>query len=386
MHRHRSSLMTALVILFVLSSTQAFGLGSKDESSTKQAAVQQSLIITDDRNVQVNIQTPVQRVATFPLPHPHIIAAVAGDLSTVVGASSMSVSAAKISVLGKMYPEFMSVDTSFLKGLKLNVEELVKINPEVFFTDSALEGLDQLSAAGIPSIYMGLKKETVPSSGGQLDVFSPKTTMADWVKYTAAVYGKDKSPAFAIEKLWSKTEQEIQEVISKVPSDKRPRILILFQAKSKLIAGAGTFGDYWIARTGGVNAAAELKGPHPAFIALGSFEDVLRWDPEIVYLTNFEDTMPADLYANRLDGQDWSRISAVVNKRVYRIPLGIYRWYPPSLDGPLMLKWMAQKNYPELFKYDMRKEIRAFFKEFHHYELSDKEIDSILDPASSGNL
>ena len=96
--------------------------------------------------------------------------------------------------------------------------------------------------------------------------------------------------------------------------------------------------------------------------------------------------MPEDLFTNSIDGQDWSQINAVKNKRVYRIPLGIYRWYPPSLDGPLMLKWMAKKNYPDLFSYDMDEEIRSYFKEFHHYDLSDEEISEILEPASSGNL
>jgi iron complex transport system substrate-binding protein len=364
-------------------------MGTKESTSTAtdtSAARKRELVITDDRNVQVTLQVPVDKVATSPLPHPHIIAAVEGDLSKVVGASSMSVSAAKVSILGKMYPQFLSVDTSFLKGLKLNVEELVRVNPDVFFTDSALEGLDQLGAAGIPGIYMGLKQDTVSYGTGQAKVFSPKLTMTDWVKYTAAVFGKDKSPAFDIEKLWNRTEQEISDVIAKVPVEKRPRVLIMFQTKSKLVAGAGTFGHYWIARTGGINAAADLKGPHPAFVALGSFEDILRWDPEIVYLTNFENTMPEDLYANRIDGQDWSKVSAVIDRRVYRIPLGIYRWYPPSLDGPLMLKWLAQKNYPELFKYDMKKELREYFSTYHRYTLSDAEINAILEPASSGNL
>ena len=153
-----------------------------------------------------------------------------------------------------------------------------------------------------------------------------------------------------------------------------------------LIAGDGTFGHYWIARTGGINAGEELKAKHPAMIKAGNFEDILKWNPDIIYLSNFEDTMPEDVYSNSIDGQDWSKINAVVNKKVYRIPLGIYRWYPPSLDGPLMLKWMAQKNYPDLFDWDMKEEIREYFSEYHHYELSDEEIDSILCPASSGTL
>ncbi len=382
--KHLRLIAVAVMLSIVMSSLSAGGV---EETPEEESRVQpDSITIVDDRGIEVPIEAPVERVATFPLPHPHIIASVDGDLSRVVGASSMSVSAARISILGTMYPDFMNVDTSYLDGLNLNLEELVRINPDVFFTDKVLEGMEQLDATGISTVYMGLKKETVPYAGGDADVFSPKMTMQDWVQYTAAVLSKNESNALEIADLWATTEAEIASVVETVPVEERPKVLIMFKTRAMLVAGNGTFGHYWIARTGGINAAEELVGNHPAMIRLGSFEDILSWDPDVIYLSNFEDTMPADLYNNTIDGQDWSQVSAVVNGRVHRIPLGIYRWYPPSLDGPLMLKWMAQKNYPGLFTYDMESEVRAYFKEYHHYSLSEAELESILDPASSGNL
>ncbi len=357
-------------------------------SGAQESAVEeeQSLTITDDRGESVKIDLPVQRIATFPLPHPHIIAAVDGDLDRVVGASSMSVSAAEISVLGKMYPSFLNADSSYLDGQSLNLEELVRINPDVFFTDKVLEGMEMLDASGVPSVYMGLKQETISYGEGTSTVYSPKETMRDWVSYTAEVLDKNESNAMEISEIWSETEEEIMSVIENVPLAERPKVLILFKTKALLAAGDGTFGHYWIARTGGINAAEDLKGKHPAMIKMGSFEDIMHWNPDIIYLSNFENTMPSDLFENSIDGQDWSGIKAVREGRVYRIPLGIYRWYPPSLDGPLMLKWMAQKNYPDLFDYHMEEEIREYFREYHYYDLTDQEIRDILNPASSGNL
>ncbi len=385
MKRSLSAVILTVSLFSFFSVMSVWAGGSSDAKDTAKAE-EQSLTIVDDRGESVVIEGPVEGVATFPLPHPHIIAAIDGNLDRVTGASSMSVSAAKVSVLGKMYPEFLNVNTSFLKGLKLNLEELVKINPDVFFTDKVLEGMENLGSTGIPTVYMGLKKEKVPYLDGEAEVFSPKVTMDDWVDYTSKVMGKNESNALEIADLWAETEEDIHKVVGDLPASQRPKVLIIFKAKALLIAGDGTFGDYWIARTGGINAAEDLKGTHPAFMKLGNFEDILRWNPDIVYLSNFEDTMPEDLYNNTIDGQDWSQVSAVVKKQVYRIPLGIYRWYPPSLDGPLMLKWMAQKNFPDLFKYDMGKELQDYFKKFHHYDLSDAEVKSILNPASSGNL
>ena len=376
------SLLIGLMIC--LQASMVFAGGQKETANS--GSEEDTRTVVDDRGVQVELPKEVNRIATFPLPHPHIIAAIDGGVDRIIGASSMSVSAAKISVLAKIHPGLLSVETGYLEGLTLNVEELAKINPDVFFTDAVLEGMENLEKTGIPVVYMGLKQETVPYKDGGAEVFSPRTTMEDWVETTIEVLGKNESNARDIAKVWRNTELELEEQLQDVPPEKRPKILIMFKTKGMMVAGEGTFGHYWIARTGGINAAEELSGQHPAFIKSGNFEDIMKWNPDIIYLSNFEDTMPEDLFTNSIDGQDWSQINAVKNKRVYRIPLGIYRWYPPSLDGPLMLKWMAQKNYPDLFTYNMDEEIRSYFKEFHHYDLSDEEISEILEPASSGNL
>ena len=372
-----------LILCFIIAGGLLFAGGSSEKDKSKNAEYK---TIVDSRGVEVKVPADVHKVATFPLPHPHIIAAIDGSVDRITGASSMSVSAAKISVFGKMYPELFNVETGYLDGLSLNVEELARIQPEVFFTDKVLQGMDNLESTGIPVVHMGLLKETIPYNGRTADVYSPKKTMVDWVKITSEVLGNNKSNALEIAEVWEDTEKDIEKKLKDIPDNKRVKALIMFKTKALLIAGDGTFGHYWIGRTGGINAADELKGKHPAMIKGGTFEDIMKWNPDVIYLSNFEDTMPDDLYNNTIDGQDWSRISAVVNKRVHRIPLGIYRWYPPSLDGPLMLKWMAQKNYPELFSYDMKKEVKKYFKKYHHYELNDEEIEGILDPASSGNL
>lgn len=379
-----------ITILFFLSlSFCLFAGGSSEEGNGKTENTFEeadTITVIDDRGVEVEIKKGTERIATFPLPHPHIIAAIDGSVDKIIGASSMSVSAARISVLGTVYPGLLDVETGYLDGQSLNVEELAKVNPDVFFTDSVLEGMENLEATGIPVIYLGLKKEILSYQGSDLEVYSPRVTMDNWVDITAQVLGKNESSASEIAQVWKDTEKEVEDKLASIPADEQVKVLIMFKTKAMAVAGKGTFGHYWIARTGGINAADEVSGKHPAMTKTGNFEDIMKWNPDVIYLSNFEDTMPDDIFSNKIDGQDWSGIEAVKNGRVHRIPLGIYRWYPPSLDGPLMLKWMAQKNYPELFDYDMAEELKAYFKKFHHYELSDAEVNAILDPASSGTL
>ena len=112
-----------------------------------------------------------------------------------------------------------------------------------------------------------------------------------------------------------------------------------------------------------------------------SIEQILAWNPDIIYIGNFCETQPEEILENKIEGQDWSQVKAVKNGRIYKLPLGLYRWDPPSTDSALMLKWLAQKHYPELFSdYDIEEEIKNFYLRFYHYELSDEEVQKILHP------
>ena len=51
-------------------------------------------------------------------------------------------------------------------------------------------------------------------------------------------------------------------------------------------------------------------------------------------------------------------------------------------DVPLMMKWMAMAQYPELFNYDMEAEIIAYYDNFYKYDLSSEDAYAILNPVS----
>ena len=90
-----------------------------------------------------------------------------------------------------------------------------------------------------------------------------------------------------------------------------------------------------------MNVASELSGT-PAI----SMEQIYEWNPDVIIITTFSQTMPEDLYNNTVPGQDWSNVKAVREGRVYKEPIGVYRWFPPSGDAPLMLKWMSESAVP----------------------------------------
>jgi iron complex transport system substrate-binding protein len=160
-----------------------------------------------------------------------------------------------------------------------------------------------------------------------------------------------------------------------------PRGVIIFSTSGNNleIAGGNFFSEYWLKHTGAEDpASGEFKGRK-----LVNMEQLYAWDPDIIYITNFTGLQPEDIYNNPPDGQDWSSLKAVQNSRVYKIPLGIYRWFPPSGDAPLMLKWMAQKNHPGIFTYSIEAEIKDYYAKHYGYTLSDAEVSLILNPAAA---
>jgi iron complex transport system substrate-binding protein len=114
-------------------------------------------------------------------------------------------------------------------------------------------------------------------------------------------------------------------------------------------------------------------------------EQIIAWDPEIIIVSHFSDVTPEQLYNNSIKGQDWSSIDAVKNNRVYKSPIGIYRWDAPCSETPLMIKWMAQKFQPEVFDdYVFEDDLKEFYKTYLGYDLSQEEIDQILQKELNG--
>ncbi len=334
---------------------------------------QETFTITDTAGRKVEIPTNLQRIVTGPVVMPNLLFAVDGSGDKLVGMHPMSKSAWKNSVLKIMAPGMAKATTDFIQGgFKMNVEEVLKLKPDVVFQVSFEKGnIEQFEKLGIPVIvtHEGLRN---------LDHYLEKH-----ISLVGKVLRKEERANELIAD-FKAADQMIAKRLNHIPKEKWPRGLILFNVEKLMVTGTGSFANYWLNHTGAENAAKAIKtSPRGATV---NMEQILAWNPEVIYITNFCPTKPEDLYNNTIPGQDWREVSAVKNRRVYKIPLGEYRWYPPSGDSSLMLKWMAQKNHPEHFNdYDIREEIRSHFTDIYNFTLSEVQIDRILNPASTGS-
>lgn len=328
-----------------------------------------SRTIVDQTGATVTLPAKIERVVITSIwPLPSVFCLVDGSGKKLVGIHPASMSAAQTSMLAKTAPDILKASTKFVQGTTINVEELLKLRPDVVFYSAANTAERELiEKAGLVAVGFS-------TTIAQYDTLE---TVTSWMDLLGEILGKE-SRAAELKEYGKKNMALVNERMAKVTDAKKPKTLILFRHSDKEILASGQkfFGDFWLKSTGAINVAGALMANQKV-----NMEQIYAWNPDIIYITNFSPSLPEDFYNNSISGQDWSGIKAVQNRKVFKIPLGHYRWFPPSSDAPLMVLWMAKKNHPEIFAdIDFEAELRSYFKKFHNYTLTDGDIKSILNP------
>ena len=329
-------------------------------------------IVMDQAGTEVTIPGQVDSIVSGGiLPYFHTWYVATNSTKEIVAMHPNSYNAAENSMLAKLSPDVLNASTDFVKNGETNIEELMKLNADVYFELSTNEKtIEQARTAGITTV--GIKAIDAAAA-------EPLATFNSWLELTGQIANTTERADRFLEE-GEKVQDEIKAKIKDLTPEQKPNALMIYQLSDQAItvSGKGFFGNQWLNATGANDVAEEdVQGRKDV-----NMEQVYSWNPEVIYLTNFTPIQPEDLYNNTIPGQDLSEVDAVKNKQVYKIPLGIYRWFPPSGDAPLMLKWLAQHNQPDLFTYDMNEEIRTYYKDFYDYDLTDEDIHSILNPSS----
>lgn len=332
--------------------------------------------IVDHTGAEVEIPETLDRIVISSiLPLPSVYCFFRGSSEGLIGIHPSSMAAAENSYLTTVYPEITELDTSFVENGEINVEQLMQLEPDVVFYSAAnTDEREMYDNAGIKAVGFSTT----------LSDYNTIETFANWIDLLGQIFGESEKAQEIIE-YGRSVEAEILEKTSALKDEEKPKVLVLFNYGDGTITTSGSnfFGQYWIESAGGINVAEELSGQ-----AEINMEQIYAWNPDIIFITNFSSVLPEDLYNNTIEGNDWSQVSAVQNKQVYKFPLGMYRWFPPSSDTPLALMWLAKTIQPEVFEYiDMDGEIKDYYAKYYNVELTDGDIQTIYNPAreAAGN-
>ena len=374
MKRIFTILMAAMMLLSGCAGTANESEQSQEPSNSETAeALEQTpegRTVVDHDGIEVDIPEQIDRIAVGNIgPMASVLTLFLGSGESIVGMSPMSMSAAENGILGELFPELLDADTSFLQGSNINVEKLLTLEPDLVLIQSGQsEVRTQLENAGLTVVAFGVgtfKYDIINTYEAWIDLLSQIFPANDKMEEVTA-YSKE-------------VLELVQSRVSDIPETERKRALFLFQYdETQMIAsGRNFFGQYWCESAGAVNVAQDIEAGQATI----TMEQVYEWQPDVIFITNFTNTKPSDLYANAVGSDDWSLVKAVQEQQVYKMPLGSFRTYSVSADMPVTLLWVAKTIYPDLFSdIDTDAEVKDFYQRIYGITLTDEQVAAMYDP------
>ena len=110
-------------------------------------------------------------------------------------------------------------------------------------------------------------------------------------------------------------------------------------------------------------------------------EQIYEWNPDILFVDGpgLIGLTSEDVLENKVEGTDFSSIKAVQSGRVYDTTLGMWNWFTPNPDAPLVFAWLACNTYPEVFAdYPLEDTIREYYHDWYGYDVTDAEMEEML--------
>lgn len=309
--------------------------------------------ITDMQGVKVSVPEKVEKIAALWHANNEIILAL-GGMDKVV-ATTDQIKNNKWFAL--VYPKLKNL-TAALNGKDLQIEELVKLAPDVIVVSNK-NYQDELIKNGFSAVNL---------------IFRDYPDMEKSIYATAEVIGTDKARAMA-DKLTKNIQDNTKFATDRtksIPDAKRPKVLHLLGGANLLkVDGTKTIINTWINLAGGKNAVSK----EGSMIELTA-EEIVNANPDIIIVggTDTDEQIKAIK-----ENPAYSGSNAVKNGKVYGNPKGVFGWDRYGAESVLQILWAAKTIQPDLFKdLDMKAKTKEFYKEFLNHDLSDKEYGYIL--------
>lgn len=332
--------------------------------------------IVDHTGKEVEIPAEITRVAVDQIPIASTyLAYFGGKAPHMVGMSKPVVTALEGTVAADIAPELLEVDTSYFTEGDLNAESLLEIDPDVVFYNARnTEHGELLKSAGIPAVGFATQGD-------------PATVYTDWLRLLEQVFDEPGKMDEAIE-YGQGLVQEAQQQNASIPQAKRKDVLIFLRLGQGTATVAGMpefFGSHWLETANAENVAVGTTEP----LAQVSGEQILEWDPDVVLVAGrgMSQLRPDEILAGDVEGMDLSTLTAIQAKDVYSTDLGMWNWFTPSPDAPVIAHWIGQAIYPQLADPAALEDLTVdYYERLYNYTLSDKEIDRIYESALSEDI
>mgnify|MGYP003741348773 FL=1 len=249
-----------------------------------------------------------------------------------------------------------------------NYETFISINPDI-----VLEGSSPLANSNDTIIERQNKFGSIPVVA-VLDV-SNVTKFTPSIKFVGQVLGSQ-DKANKLVSFYEKVYNQVNNTASQIPDEEKKKVYYAEGAEGLQTEPTGSQHSQLIELAGGINIAnVPLK--QGMGMSDVSIEQVLKWDPDVILVGD------PTFYKKVYNDTKWQNVKAVKEKQVFLIPQDPFNWFdrPPGVNIILGIPWTAKTIYPDKFQdLDMNSLTKEFYSEFYHYQLTDDQLNNLLNP------
>jgi len=242
--------------------------------------------------------------------------------------------------------------------VKPTVEAIVALGPDVVLASSVVHGealARLLAEVGIPTV-----------------LYYPETLegIEEALLLTGRVLGEEERAGSLVEEFRALITR-----VSRATAGREPRPKVYFAAYTMQNVYAGdVIQNVLVDLAGGVPLGKALAPRPGLFWQRVDAEQILLWDPEVVFVPAYSRAKPADFLADPL----WAGVKAVRSGRVYRFPEFFAPWDIPGPEAALGLLWLAEVLHPGSTGLDLVAEVVRFYAEFYGCALSPDAVAELL--------
>ena len=231
----------------------------------------------------------------------------------------------------------------------VDMEATMSLNPDLCITMTE-ETAQQLEENGMTVIVLTWSDTEDVKTAVDLmgEVLGAEERAADYTAYFDEVVAKAEELTVGLS-----DDEKLSVIYGDVESLSNPHII----------------SEWWLTAAGGNSVTAEA---HQKNSLEYTMEELLAWQPEVIFSSN---TDVESIYADA----NIASLPAIQDERVYVVPTVAHVWGNRTVEQPLTVLWAMNKMYPELYSEDdLAEDIKYFYSHFFEYEMSDSEVDSII--------
>jgi iron complex transport system substrate-binding protein len=248
------------------------------------------------------------------------------------------------------------------RGDTLNLERLMAAKPDLIvdfgtINDTYRSLADRVQAqTGIPYLLIDGRFDNTPAA----------------LRFLADVLGVTERGE-ALARAAEETLASVDHVLSLVPAANRPRVYLARGPEGLESGSRGSINTEIIERVGGINVVEGLR--ERGGLVDVSPEQVIAWAPNTII------TLDRSFHEGVRTKPTWQPVPAVSSGHVFlapNLPFGFID-SPPSVNRLIGLTWLLHTLYPDRAPGILRDQVRAFYHLFYQVDLSDTDLDRLLD-------